>query len=217
MLPDAARLRSGRFAHVLLRMISRRVAAAALLACAALAALSAGCSPTTPAFNGVDITGATYARDFALTDAAGKRRTLAEFRGTLVVVFFGFAQCPDICPTTLADLAQVKKQLGADGDRIQIVFITVDPERDSPQVLASYVPAFDPSFIGLTGSAEEIAAAAHEFKVFYQKVAGKTATSYTIDHTAGAYVFDREGRVRLFLRHGAGAEAIAADLRRLLR
>lgn len=198
-------------------MPSRRLTLAALLTIAGMAVLSAGCTPSAPAFNGVDITGASYARDFALTDAAGKRRTLAEFRGKLVVVFFGFAQCPDICPTTLADLAQVKKRLGSDGERIQVVFITVDPERDSPQVLASYVPAFDPSFIGLTGSSEEIAAAAREFKVFFQKVAGKTETSYTIDHTAGAYVFDREGRVRLFIRHGTGAEAIAADLQRLLR
>ena len=198
-------------------MPSRRLTLAALLTVAGMAVLSAGCTPSTPAFNGVDITGASYARDFALTDAAGKRRTLAEFRGKLVVVFFGFAQCPDICPTTLADLAQVKKRLGSDGERIQVVFITVDPERDSPQVLASYVPAFDPSFIGLTGSSEEIAAAAREFKVFFQKVAGKTETSYTIDHTTGAYVFDREGRVRLFIRHGTGAEAIAADLQRLLR
>lgn len=198
-------------------MPSRRLTLAALLTVAGMAVLSAGCTPSAPAFNGVDITGASYARDFALTDAAGKRRTLAEFRGKLVVVFFGFAQCPDICPTTLADLAQVKKRLGSDGERIQVVFITVDPERDSPQVLASYVPAFDPSFIGLTGSSEEIAAAAREFKVFFQKVAGKTETSYTIDHTTGAYVFDREGRVRLFIRHGTGAEAIAADLQRLLR
>ena len=198
-------------------MPSRRLTLAALLSVAGVAVLSAGCTPSAPAFNGVDITGASYARDFALTDAAGKRRTLAEFRGKLVVVFFGFAQCPDICPTTLADLAQVKKRLGSDGERIQVVFITVDPERDSPQVLASYVPAFDPSFIGLTGSSEEIAAAAREFKVFFQKVAGKTETSYTIDHTTGAYVFDREGRVRLFIRHGTGAEAIAADLQRLLR
>ena len=198
-------------------MPSRRLTLAALLTVAGMAVLSAGCTPSAPAFNGVDITGASYARDFALTDAAGKRRTLAEFRGKLVVVFFGFAQCPDICPTTLADLAQVKKRLGSDGERIQVVFITGDPERDSPQVLASYVPAFDPSFIGLTGSSEEIAAAAREFKVFFQKVAGKTETSYTIDHTTGAYVFDREGRVRLFIRHGTGAEAIAADLQRLLR
>jgi protein SCO1/2 len=170
-------------------MTSRRLALAALLAGTTVATLGTGCSPRAPAFNGVDITGASYARDFALNDSAGKRRTLAEFRGKLVVVFFGFAQ----------------------------IFITVDPERDSPQVLASYVPAFDPSFIGLTGSPEEIAAAAREFKVFFQKVAGKTETSYTIDHTAGAYVFDREGRVRLFIRHGTAAEAITADLQGLLR
>lgn len=183
---------------------------------AAAAALLAGCSPPQRAFNSVDITGAAYASDFALRDAAGKTRTLEQFRGQVVVVFFGFAQCPDVCPTTLADLAQVRKALGADGKRVQVIFITVDPERDTPAVLAEYVPAFDPTFIGLTGTPEQIHATAREFKVFYQKVAGPTPTSYTIDHTAGSYVFDREGRIRLFVRHAASVESIAADLRRLL-
>jgi len=194
--------------------MNRRSSAAAALLLAGLAL--AGCAPSKPAFNSVDITGASYARDFALTDAAGKKRTLAEFRGKLVVVFFGFAQCPDVCPTTLADYAQVKNRLGADGDKLQVIFITVDPARDSPQVLAAYVPNFDPSFIGLTGTEDEIGAAAREFKVFFQKVPGKTETSYTIDHTAGSYVFDREGRIRLFVKHAAGADAITADLKKLL-
>ncbi len=179
------------------------------------ALLLAGCDGT-PKFNSVDITGANYARDFALTDHTGVRRTLADYRGKVVVVFFGFAQCPDVCPTTLADMAQVRRKLGADGQRLQVLFVTVDPERDTPQVLAQYVPAFDPSFVGLHGTAEEIAKAAKEFKVFYQKVPGKTATSYTIDHTAGSYVFDREGRVRLFVKHGQGVDPIVADLKRLL-
>ena len=182
----------------------------------AASGLLTACSPSKPAFNSVDITGANYARDFALTDAAGKKRTLADFRGKLVVVFFGFAQCPDVCPTTLSDFAQVKQKLGAAGDQLQVVFITVDPARDTPQVLATYVPNFDASFIGLTGTLDEINAAAREFKVFYQKVPGKTETSYTIDHTAGSYVFDKEGRIRLFVRHATPADAIVADLQRLL-
>jgi protein SCO1/2 len=174
----------------------------------------AACSP--PAFKSVDITGAAYARDFSLEAAGGGHRSLGDFRGKVVVVFFGFTQCPDVCPTTLADLAEVKKRLGADGDRLQVIFITIDPERDTPALLSQYVPAFDPSFVGLYGSAEQTAATAKEFKVFYQKVPGKTATSYTMDHTAGAYVFDKEGRIRLFMRHGTSVDDIAADLRRLL-
>jgi protein SCO1/2 len=134
----------------------------------------------------------------------------------VVVVFFGFTQCPDVCPTTLSDLAEVKKRLGPDGERLQAIFITVDPERDTPALLSQYVPGFDPSFIGLYGTPEQTAATAREFKVFYQKVPGKTPTSYTIDHTAGTYVFDKEGRVRLFIRHGAPIDDIVADLRQLL-
>jgi protein SCO1/2 len=174
----------------------------------------AACSP--PAFKAVDITGAPYANSFSLNAAGGGRRTLADFRGKVVVVFFGFTQCPDVCPTTLSDLAEVRKRLGADGDRLQVVFITIDPERDTAALLSEYVPGFDPSFIGLYGTAEETALTAKEFKVFYQKVPGKTATSYTMDHTAGAFVFDKEGRVRLFIRHGASIDDITSDLRQLL-
>jgi protein SCO1/2 len=184
---------------------------------ALLVVVFAGCQADTPRFNNVDITGANYARDFRLADFNGKTRSLSDFRGKVVVVFFGYTQCPDVCPTTLTDMAEVKKRLGADGDKLQVIFITLDPDRDTGQVLAQYVPGFDPSFIALRGSREETAAVAKDFKVFYQKVPGKTETSYTLDHTAGSYVFDREGRVRLFLRHAGGVEPIVADLEKLVR
>ena len=179
--------------------------------------LLAACDANAPRFNNVDITGANYARDFRLADFRGTTRTLADFRGKLVVMFFGFTQCPDVCPTTLSDMAEVRKRLGADGDKLQVIFVTIDPQRDTAEVLAQYGPAFDPSFIALRGTPDETAAIAKEFKVFFQKVPGKTETSYTIDHTAGSYVFDREGRVRLFLRHAGGVEPIVADLKQLLR
>ncbi len=182
----------------------------------ALAVLLAGCGGGAQKFNSVDITGADYARAFALTDHTGSKRTLSDYRGKVVAVFFGFTQCPDVCPTTLSDMAHVKKQLGKDGDQLQVLFITLDPERDSPAVLARYVPSFDPSFVALYGSPEQTAATAKEFKVFYQKVAGKTPTSYSVDHTAGTYVIDREGRVRLFVKQGEGTEQLVADLKRLL-
>lgn len=191
-------------------MLVRLIFAAFVLALAA-------CDGSGPRFNNVDITGASYARDFRLADFNGRTRTLADFRGKLVVVFFGFTQCPDVCPTTLTDMAEVRKRLGSDGDKLQVIFVTLDPERDTPQVLAQYVPGFDPTFLGLAGTRDETAAVAREFKVFYQKVPGKTETSYTLDHTAGSYVFDREGRVRLFLRHAGGVEPIVADLKTLLR
>jgi protein SCO1/2 len=167
-------------------------------------------------FNSIDITGAQYARNFALVDAQGRERTMADFQGKIVAIFFGFAQCPDVCPTALLELAQVKRSLGADGDKLQGIFITVDPERDTPEVLGPYVQAFDPSFVALRGSLEQTAAVAREFKVYYNKVPGKTPDSYTMDHSAGLYVFDTQGRVRLFARHGMGAEPLTQDIRRLL-
>lgn len=188
----------------------------------ALGAL-AGCKPMggadapKAAFKAVDITGADYAKDFALPDVDGKVRTMADFKGKAVLVFFGFAQCPDVCPTTMAELAQVKKQLGADGERIQGVFITVDPERDTPDVLKGYVQNFDPSFVALRGTPEQTLATAKAFKIFYEKVPGKTPGSYTINHTAASYVFDPQGRVRLYVRYGSGAQALAADFRQLLQ
>ena len=180
-------------------------------------ALFAACNSERQGFNNVDITGANYAQDFRLKDPNGQWRSLADFRGKVVVVFFGFTQCPDVCPTTLTDLAEVKRRLGADGDKLQVVFITLDPERDTPQVLAQYVPAFDASFVALAGSPDETAAIAKDFKVFYMKVPGKTDTAYTIDHTAGSYVFDRDGRIRLFVRHAGGVDPLIADIRRLMR
>ncbi len=192
------------------------------LAVAAALALTAGCDRvpglggSKPAFKAIDLTGAEYGRELALTDADGRRRTLADFRGKIVVLFFGFTQCPDVCPTALAEIAEVRQALGADGDRIQGVFVTVDPERDTPEVLKAYVAAFDPSFVALRGDEEETKRAAREFKVFYAKVPGKTPGSYTMDHTAGAYVIDADGRLRLFTRHGSGARALADDLRLLL-
>jgi len=175
-----------------------------------------GSGVTALAFKGIDITGADYARSFSLTDQNGQRRTLADFKGKVTVVFFGFTQCPDVCPTTMAELAQVKAALGPEGDRVQGVFITVDPERDTADVLKTYMKGFDPSFVALRGTPEEIAATAKEFKVFYAKVPGKIEGSYSVDHTAGSYVFDAQGRVRLFVRYGGGAQALAADLKTLL-
>ena len=176
--------------------------------------LLSACSP--PTFNNVDVTGADFGRDFSLTDPSGARRTLADYRGKVVAVFFGYTQCPDVCPTTLSDMAQVKKKLGPDGDKLQVIFITVDPERDTPQVLAQYVPGFDPSFIGLYGTSDEIAKTAKEFKVFYQKTPGKTPTSYTMDHSAGTFVYDKEGHLRLFLKQGGSVDSVAADLKKLM-
>jgi protein SCO1/2 len=167
-------------------------------------------------FQNTDVTGLDYAKGFALTDHTGKPRTLADFKGKVVVVFFGYTQCPDVCPTTMAEMATVMQKLGPLADQVQVLFITLDPERDTQQLLASYVPAFDKRFIGLRGTPEQTAKTAREFKVFYAKVPGSDPNSYTIDHTAGSYVFDRDGRLRLFIRHGQGPDPIVHDLRQLL-
>ncbi len=193
-------------------MLHRRT----LLTLSAAAALAA-CTDSKPAFHAVDITGADYAKDFRLTDHNGQERTLQDFRGKVVVVFFGFAQCPDVCPTSMAEMAQVKEALGADGDKFQGLFITVDPERDTEEVLKAYMAAFDPSFLALRTTPEGLAALAKDFKVYYKKVDGKTATSYTMDHSAGSYVYDPQGRLRLYVRYGSGAEALTADVRQLLK
>lgn len=183
---------------------------------AALLAVLAACAPSGPKFQNVDVTGADYGRDFHLIDHHGKPRSLADFRGKVVVIFFGYTQCPDVCPTTLAELAEVMKALGPQADGVQVLFVSVDPERDTPVLLANYVPRFDPRFLGLTGDPQAIAATAKEFKVFYQKVPGQTPGSYTMDHTAGSYVIDREGRLRLFVKHGQGGAALVHDLKLLL-
>ena len=186
------------------------------LAVLLIAALLAGCGPSGPSFKSTDITGADWAQDFALTDQTGKPRTLTDFRGKVVVVFFGYVHCPDVCPTTLVELRDVVEKLGDDGKRVQVVFVTVDPERDTPQLLADYMPVFHPSFLALYGSLEQTARVAKEFKVFYQKVPGSAPGDYTVDHTAGIYVFDPKGRVRLFVRHGRLSELVA-DIRTLLK
>lgn len=174
------------------------------------------CSETTLAFKSVDLTGADYARDFALPDADGKPRSLKDFAGKVVVVFFGYAQCPDVCPTTLAEVAQAKHLLGPQGDQLQAVFVTVDPERDTAQVLKAYMGNFDASFVALRGTPEQTAALAKEFKVFFKKVEGSKPGTYTVDHSTGSYVFDTQGRVRLYTRYQLGAQALVDDVRLLL-
>jgi protein SCO1/2 len=186
------------------------------LAALAAAALLAACAPEKPAFKSVDVTGAEFGRELALTDHTGKPRTLADFKGKVVAVFFGFTRCPDVCPTTLAEMKLVKQRLGPDGDRLQVLFVTIDPERDTPELLAKYVPAFDPSFLGLYGDAEATAKTAKEFKVFYQKAAGSSPDNYSMDHTAATFIFDPQGRLRLFAKHGMGADALAQDIKLLL-
>ena len=167
-------------------------------------------------FQNTDVTGLDYAKGFSLTDHTGKPRTLADYKGKVVIVFFGYTQCPDVCPTTMAEMAGVMQKLGPQADQVQVLFITLDPERDTPQLLASYVPAFDKRFVGLYGTPEQTAKTAKDFKVFFSKVPGKDPGSYTIDHMAGSYVFDRDGRLRLFIRHGGSADAIVHDIRQLL-
>ena len=195
--------------------VQRLILGAALLGALALV----GCDRAGPApggFKAIDITGAEYARDFDLPDANGQRRTLADFKGKVTLIFFGFTYCPDVCPSTMIELAEVKKALGPDGARVQGIFITVDPERDTPELLRAYVNNFDPSFVALRGTAEETAALAKSFKIFYAKVPGKTEGNYTIDHTAASFVFDANGKVRLYTRYGSGVEALKSDLRLLL-
>jgi protein SCO1/2 len=189
------------------------VAAALLLA---FALTLAGCGREGPKFRASDVTGSSFGHDFALTDHNGEARTLADFRGKVVVLFFGYTQCPDVCPTTLATLAEAKKRLGPDGDKVQVLFVTIDPERDKPALLLPYVTAFDPSFLGLYGDADATARTAKEFKIIYQKQPGPTPETYTMDHSAGTFVFDTEGRLRLYVGHGQDAELFAHDLRELL-
>ena len=171
-----------------------------------------------PAFTAIDVTGADYAKDFALTDHMGQARTLKDFPGKIVVMFFGYTQCPDVCPTSLTELAAVKKILGANGEKLQGLFVTVDPERDTPEIMKAYMANFDPSFLALyADSPEKLAALAKDYKVYYKKVEGKTKGSYTMDHSAGMYVYDTQGRLRLYSRYGSGAGALAVDIQQLLR
>ena len=196
----------------------KKIAACALfMSFLAIILLNSGCSEQKMQFKGIDITGADYANSFALTDHNGKPRTMADFKGSVVVVFFGFTQCPDVCPTSMAELAEVKKLLGKDADKLQGIFVTIDPERDSAIVLKAYMENFDPTFLALRGSLEQTAEVARHFKIFYKKVDGKTPSSYTMDHSAGSYVLDTQGRIRLYNRYGSGAAALAADIALLLK
>ena len=187
---------------------------------AAGAAVLSGCTSEradrTPKFNSVDITGGDFAGDFALPDATGRERTLGEFRGRAVALFFGFTQCPDVCPTTLTEMAQVKTLLGNKGDLLQVVFVTVDPPRDTPEVLRAYMGNFDPTFVALVPSEKQLETVAKGFRIHYSKVPGSTPSSYTMEHTAATFLFDPQGRLRLFARYGMKPEELAADVRELL-
>ena len=197
------------------RRFLHRLCASALVPSGAT--LLAACGEAKPQFKAVDLTGAEYARDFQLVDHNGQPRSLKDFRGKAVVLFFGYTQCPDVCPTTMAEVAEAKRLLGADGARVQGLFVTLDPERDTPEVLKAYMENFDPGFLALRGTPEQLAALAKEYKIYYKKVEGKTPTSYTMDHSAASYVYDPQGRLRLYTRYGTGPQALASDLKLLLQ
>lgn len=190
-----------------------------LLAGFALAVSLAACEPRTnkPAFHATDITGATFARDFSLTDHNGQPRKLADFHGKLVALFFGYTNCPDVCPTTMTDLAAAIKSLGPDGNKVQVLFVTVDPERDTAVLLKQYVPAFNPTFLGLRPTPEQLKALAAEYKVVYQKSPGTNPGNYLMDHSAGTFIYDSQGRLRLLMPYGTSAQFIAHDLETLLK
>jgi protein SCO1 len=195
--------------------ITWRSSVAGLLA-ALLVALVAGCTPEGAKFRSTDITGAEFGKSLELTGHDGKPRRLEDFRGKAVVLFFGFTHCPDICPTTLADVAAALKALGTDASRVQVLFVTVDPERDTAEVLRNYVTAFDPSFLGLRGDAEATQRAAKEFRIFFEKRPGSAPGAYSVDHSGQSYVLDPQGRLRLLVRHDRIAQDLAGDLKILL-
>ncbi len=200
--------------------MNKRTILKLIAACACLTGATAiltACTENVPGFASIDLTGANYARDFALTDHNGQPKSLKDFAGKVVVIFFGYVQCPDVCPTSMTEMAEAKKLLGKDGERLQGLFITVDPERDTPAVLKSYMAAFDPTFLALYTTPEKTAALAKEYKIYYRKVNGPSATSYSIDHSAGNYVYDPQGRLRLYTRYGSGAAVLAADIKLLLQ
>jgi protein SCO1/2 len=189
----------------------------ALLTLAAPLLLAACARDDKPAFKAVDITGADYAHDFALPDTDGRIRSVKDFSGKAVVVFFGYTQCPDVCPTTMSEIGEAKKLLGPDGARVEGVFITIDPERDQPQMLKAYVANFGPDMVALRGSMQQTQQVAKDFKVFYRKAAGSTPDNYSMEHSAASYVFDPSGKLRLYVRYGGGAQALADDLKLLLQ
>lgn len=180
--------------------------------------LLSACSPSTeePSLFGTDITGADFATDFKLTDHHGETRQLSDYQGKVVALFFGFTHCPDICPTTMADLAAAMKLMGKNSDHVQVLFVTVDPERDTQAVLSEFVPSFDSRFVGLTGTTEEIERTAQTFKIFYAKQQEPGQSGYSFDHSAGVYVYDKKGKIRIYLKYGQKPQEIAHDLSRLL-
>lgn len=195
--------------------MKRGLAVAACLAALALAACQP--APQPPSFQATDITGAPFGRGFELIDHNGQTRTLADFRGKVVAVFFGYTHCPDVCPTTLSDFAAALKQLGPQAEQVQVIFVTVDPQRDTPDLLKLFVPAFNPTFLGMYTDAESLKRLANEFKVVYQKSSVKAADDYLIDHSAGTYVYDAKGNLRLLMPYGSSPDTIANDLRTLLK
>jgi protein SCO1/2 len=196
-------------------MLSRRILFTGALALG-VAGLLASCADDKPTFRAVDITGAEYAQGWELSDQNGQIRTLKDFAGKVVVVFFGFTQCPDVCPTAMQEMVEAKQLLGADGARLQSIFITVDPERDTPELLKAYMANFGADFVALRPTPEQLPKVTKDFKIYFKKVEGKTPTSYTMDHSAGSFTFDPQGRVRLYNRHASGAAALAADAKILL-
>ena len=197
------------------RFALRSIARAALIAAAAAGLVA--CMEGKLQFSSIDMTGADYAKDFRMPDQDGRLRSLKDFQGKVVVLFFGYTQCPDVCPTTMGELAQVKKLLGADADKLQVLFVTVDPQRDTPEVLKAYMANFDPAFVALRGTPDQLAAMAKDFKVYYKKTGGKTPTSYSMDHSAASYVYDSRGQLRLYTRYGSGTAALASDIKLLLK
>ncbi len=199
-----------------LSKLSSRIVRILMLSLLGLAVLA--CSPK-PSFKNVDITGSkAFGNDFSLLDPDGNVRTLADFKGKVVVMFFGYTQCPDICPTTLTEMQQVMALLGPQADKVQVLFVTVDPDRDTAAILKQYVPAFDSRFLGLRPADQTaLEKVAKDFKIYYKKVAGTSPGSYTMDHTAGSYAFDPEGHLRLYIKHAQGPETLAQDLKELLK
>ena len=190
---------------------------ASSLGLTAAGTLLSACSEKKPGFAAIDITGAEYARNFALTDHNGRPRSLQDFAGKVVVLFFGYTQCPDVCPTSMVELVEVKKLLGKQGELVQALFVTVDPARDTPEVLKAYMENFDPSFLALYTTPDKLEVLAKDYKVYYKKVDGPTPTSYSMDHSAGSYVYDQQGKLRLYTRYGSGAALLAGDIKLLLQ
>jgi len=188
-----------------------------LLVLLAVSLAACGRSPSAPSFRAIDVTGADFGRELQLTDFNGQPRQLSDFRGKAVVVFFGYTHCPDVCPTTLSALASAIKKLGPDGDKVQVLFVTADPERDTAEVLKQYVTAFNPTFLGLRGTVDETAKVAKEFKVIVQKNAGADPNNYTVDHSSGTYIYDPSGKLRLYVGYGQDADVFAHDIGLLLR